>query len=502
MHLSLKEIILDTERKYIDVLIIGAGISGISAAWHLQEKCPDKSFTILEARENLGGTWDLFRYPGVRSDSDMYTLGFVFQPWEGDKSIADGKDILAYLRKTAEQYDISGKISYRQQVRAATWSSDRGTWLVDVMQPSGETTYIECSFLFGCMGYYDYDEGYTPDFPGRELFKGEIVHPQKWTEDIDYEDKRVIVIGSGATAITMVPAMTDKAKHVTMLQRSPTYIYSMPSKDAWAIRLKKILPARWTYALIRWKHIMATGFWGVVASLWPEHFAKALIAGVSNALGKDFDIAKHFTPKYKPWEQRVCMATEGDLFKVLKDGRASIVTDHVDSFTEDGIRLKSGETLQADMIVTATGLKMKMLGGIKLTVDDEEIDLAQTTLYKAMMFSDVPNLLMFFGYTAASWTLKIDLTASYACRLLSFMEKHDFDRTVPRKRESDIVDDDLLSFSSGYVQRAKHIMPKQGVKVPWRIHQNYFLDSLEIGTRRIDDGILEFDAIATRRPAK
>jgi cation diffusion facilitator CzcD-associated flavoprotein CzcO len=247
---------------------------------------------------------------------------------------------------------------------------------------------------------------------------------------------------------------------------------------------------------------MATGFWGVVASLWPEHFAKALIAGVSNALGKDFDIAKHFTPNYKPWEQRVCMATEGDLFKVLKDGRASIVTDHVDSFTEDGIRLKSGETLQADMIVTATGLKMKMLGGIKLTVDDEEIDLAQTTLYKAMMFSDVPNLLMFFGYTAASWTLKIDLTASYACRLLSFMEKHDFDRTVPRKRESDSVDDDLLSFSSGYVQRAKHIMPKQGVKVPWRIHQNYFLDSLEIGTRRIDDGILEFDAIATRRPAK
>lgn len=482
--------------EHLDVLIVGAGISGVCAAHGLHTSHAEKTYAIFESRSDLGGTWDLFRYPGIRSDSDMYTLGYSFKPWDSASGIANGSDIQAYIRETAEENGITQKIRYGHQVKSAEWSTELQYWTVIVEREDAENITITCTFLLACSGYYDYEKGYTPDFPGREEFSGNIVHPQEWDDSVDYTDKRVVVIGSGATAITLLPAMAEKAKHVTMLQRSPTYIVSMQSLEPWMVFLKKYFPSSWAYSLVRAKHIFATTFWGVIASLWPKRFAALLIAGVRQTMGPDFDVKKHFVPRYLPWQQRVCMAPEGDFFDVLKNGRASIVTDQIEKFTKRGVLLASGKELDADLIVTATGLNMKVLGGIKLSVDGRQIDLGEATVYKGMMFSGVPNLVAFTGYTAASWTLKIEITASYISKLFDYMKKHQYESFTAILADSDSTDESLMGLSSGYVKRAEHLLPKQGKKWPWKIYDSYFLDRQRQILTGINDGVLRFERSA------
>jgi len=474
-----------------DVLIIGAGLSGIGAGYHLQDKCPRKSFAILEGRSAIGGTWDLFRYPGVRSDSDMHTLGYRFRPWSEAKAIADGPSILSYIRETAGEYGIDRKIRFNRRVVRASWSSPDARWTIEATGPDGPVEFT-CNFLYMCSGYYEYESGYMPGWPGMDRFTGRTVHPQQWPEDLDYAGKRVVVIGSGATAVTLVPAMTDKAAHVTMLQRSPTYVVTRPSEDAIANWLHRRLPGRLGHALSRWKNILLQMYFYGVARLKPDATKKSILKFAQLQLGPDYDVAKHFNPRYNPWDQRLCLVPDGDLFAAIRAGKASVVTDEIETFTEGGIRLRSGTELEADIVVTATGLKMRLMGGMQVFVDGVPVDFAKTMTYKGMMSSDVPNLASALGYTNASWTLKCDLTSEYVCRLLNFMDHHGYASCTPRRRDPSITEEPALSFTSGYVQRALPHLPRQGSKKPWRLNQNYALDLMAMRFCKLDDGTLEF----------
>jgi monooxygenase len=476
----------------VDVVIVGAGLSGIGAAHHLTTDCPGKSFLILEARESLGGTWDLFRYPGIRSDSDMYTLGYAFKPWTNPHAIADGDDILAYIRETAESTGIDRAIRYRQRVEGARWSSRDARWTLDVRDLATDTiaTYT-CSFLIGCAGYYDYDAGYTPEFAGRERFTGRIVHPQHWTPDVEYAGKRVVVIGSGATAVTLVPELAKQAAHVTMLQRSPSYIMTRPRGDAIADWLRARIPERAAYSITRWKNVLLGAAFYAYCRRYPEHAKRLLVGYVKRQLGDAVDIEQHFTPAYNPWDQRLCLVPDGDLFRAIRDGSASVVTDHVESFTETGIALRSGAHLPADLVVTATGLRLKFMGGIAVEVDGTRIDPAKTLVYKGMMVSGVPNLAFVTGYTNASWTLKCDLVCAYVCRLLQHMDANGFTSCVPR-RDPTVREVPLIDFTSGYIQRAVDQLPKQGSVAPWKLRQNYAIDRVLLEHARVDDRAMEF----------
>jgi cation diffusion facilitator CzcD-associated flavoprotein CzcO len=479
--------------EHVDVLIVGAGLSGVGAGYHLQENCPGKTYAILEARDCIGGTWDLFRYPGIRSDSDMYTLGYSFRPWREAKAIADGPSILSYVRETASENGIDRKVRFHHRVVRAEWSTADARWTVEALRSdTQETVHMTCGFLLMCSGYYRYDEGYTPDFAGTERFAGQIVHPQKWTDDIDYEKKRVVVIGSGATAVTLIPAIAQSAEHVTMLQRSPSYIVSLPAEDPIANVLRRVLPARLAYSIVRWKNVLVTMLVFQLSRRRPG-LVKALVRkGIEKRLPQGFDIDTHFKPTYGPWDQRLCLVPDGDLFEALCAGRASIVTDHIDTFTEDGLRLASGAELEADLVVTATGLNLLALGGMQIAVDGRDVDVSQTMGYKGMMLSGVPNLAMAFGYTNASWTLKCDLTCGYICRLLNHMDEHGYRQCTPQNRDPSISEQPFIDFTSSYVQRSIDQFPKQGSKAPWRLYQNYALDILTLRFGSIEDGAMEF----------
>jgi len=474
-----------------DVVVVGAGLSGVAAGYHLRTKCPDKSFVILEARDAIGGTWDLFRYPGIRSDSDMYTLGYSFRPWRGTKAIADGASIREYIRDTAREYGIDRKIRFRHRVISASWSTDQALWTVTAKnEQTGELATFRCRFLMMCSGYYDYAQGYTPQFPNIERFEGRVVHPQKWTEDIDYDGKRVVVIGSGATAVTLVPELAKRAAHVTMLQRSPTYIISMPEVDRITQALARALPGDAAYDIARWKNVTLAMAMYNFCRTFPEPATKLILSGVKKQLGDDYDVATNFTPKYKPWDQRLCLVPDGDLFRAIRKGAAEVVTDRIKTFTKNGIELESGRVLEADLVVTATGLKLKLLGGVELEVDGKKIDSGKTLNYKGTMLSDVPNLAIALGYTNASWTLKADLVCAFVCRLLKQMDREGKRIVVPRRNDPTLREEPIINFSSGYIQRSVADLPKQGSRAPWKLYQNYFLDlmSLRFG-KTVDDEV-------------
>jgi monooxygenase len=476
----------------VDVLVVGAGISGIGAGYHLQTHCQGKSYLILEGREDLGGTWDLFRYPGIRSDSDMHTLGFSFRPWKEAKAIADGPSIKKYLLETAADYGIDKHIRYRHRVKRASWNSEAARWTVDVERGAdGEKVQFSCNFLFMASGYYNYAEGYTPEFAGREDFRGTIVHPQHWPENLDYRGKRVIVIGSGATAVTLVPEMAKDAAHVTMLQRSPTYMVSRPSQDKVANGLRKILPSRVAYGLTRWKNVLFGMYFYNKTRTNPQGVNKWVLDRVEKLLPPGYDMA-HFTPSYNVWDQRLCLVPDDDLFEAIKNGSAEVVTGHIDRFTAKGILLKDGRELEADVIVTATGLKLQLLSGVEYVIDGQPFHPSQTMTYKAMMFEGVPNLATSFGYTNASWTLKADLTCMYVCRLLNHMDRTGTQIATPVLNDPEVKPEPWLSFTSGYVQRALEVLPKQGSKRPWKVHQNYAKDLLDLKFGKVDDGAMTF----------
>jgi len=477
--------------EHLDVLVVGAGISGIGAAYHLQTECPGRSYAILENRENLGGTWDLFRYPGIRSDSDMHTLGFRFQPWTEGKAIADGPSILRYLKSTAAQHGIDRKIRYGHKVVAASWDSGDAKWTLTIERAqTGETLELTCNFLFMCSGYYDYEKGYTPEFPGRDRFKGEIVHPQAWTEDIDYAGKRVAVIGSGATAVTLVPSLAKTAKHVTMVQRSPSYFLPIPRVDAVADLFRRYLPESMAYAATRWKNIAVAVAFFNISRRYPARIKKLLMDGVRKRLGPEFDVDKHFNPTYDPWDQRLCFVPDNDFFRALETQKASIVTDHIETFTETGIKMRSGEEVDVDLIVTATGLNVVFMGGMAVTVDGAQVEIGETTAYRAIMFSNVPNLAVFFGYANAPWTLKTDLSAEFACRVLNRMDEGGYRKVVPVLDDPSVKRIPYVGLTSGYIKRALSRIPMQGSKAPWRLRENYPLDVLSLRHGNLDDGAL------------
>ena len=483
-------------QNHFNVIVVGAGISGIGAGYYLQKKCPNKSFVILEGRDNIGGTWDLFRYPGIRSDSDMNTMGFRFKPWMGVKSIADGPSILSYLHETVKENDLNKKIHFNQWVNEASWSSQNAQWTVQAKnKKTQELQDFTCDFLFLCGGYYNYEEGYTPHFAGRENFLGQIIHPQKWPKNLDYKNKKVVVIGSGATAVTIIPTMAEEAAHVTMLQRSPTYFLSAPDEDPVGNFLRKFISSKLTYKLVRWKNIRFQWWFFQKCRKFPKKVKEFLIKQVREELGPNYDIETHFTPKYNPWEQRMCLVPNGDFFNAINAGKASVITDHIDRFTKKGIKLKSGGEVEADLIVTATGLNLEVCNGIKLEVDNNEVDISKTMTYKGMMFSDVPNLVATFGYTNASWTLRADLTSEYVCRLLNFMDKKGYANCCPRTAEHVEPDGDWLDFTSGYVKRSMHKFPKQGSRDPWRNTQNFPKDVLAIRWGNIDNKELKFTSL-------
>lgn len=481
----------------VDVLVVGAGLSGVGAGYWIQAHCPGKSYVIVEARESMGGTWDYFRYPGIRSDSDMYTLGYSFRPWTNPKAIADGASILEYIKDTAREYGIDEKIAYHRKVERASWSSDTSRWTVEIRdRKTNELHRVRARFVYACAGYYDYEGGYMPEYPGIASFRGTVVHPQKWTDDIDYANKRVVVIGSGATAVTLVPELAKKAAHVTMLQRSPTYIVSVPGEDRIANALRGVLTPERAYAATRWKNVaFGMGFYAFCRK-FPKQ-AKAFLVKQAGKQLRDRKTKKvhasseHFTPSYGPWDQRVCLVPDSDLFKSIRAGSSSIVTGHIETFTATGIRLKDGSELAADLVVSATGLNLKFLGGATLEVDGKPVEARSTMIYKGMMCSDVPNLAFAIGYTNASWTLKCDLASQYVCRLLNYMDAHAYARCVPR-RDPSVAEEPLIDFTSGYVARAKEWLPRQGSVAPWKLHQNYARDRWLFGRARLDDAAMEF----------
>jgi monooxygenase len=492
----------ETELEYVDVLIVGAGLSGIGAACHLQANCPGKSYAILEAREAIGGTWDLFRYPGIRSDSDMYTLGYSFRPWREAESIADGSSIRSYVRDTAREHAVEEHIRFQHRVIRAEFSSVEARWTVYAQRTdTGETVRIGCAFLLMCSGYYRYDEGYSPPFEGLERYSGQVVHPQHWPEELDYAGKRVVVVGSGATAVTLVPAMAREAAHVTMLQRSPSYVVSLPAVDPLAKLVRRLLPERHAYSLVRWKNVLLTSLVFQLSRRRPSVVKAMIRKGLERQLPAGYDIDTHFKPRYDPWDQRLCLVPDGDLFAALAAGRASIATDTIDTFTETGIRLASGVELDADVVVTATGLNLLLLGGAQFAVDGQEVDLSQTMSYKGMMLSGVPNMAMALGYTNASWTLKCDLTCEYVCRLLNHMDARGYRMCTPHNDDPTVREQPLIDFSSGYVLRSIEKLPKQGSKTPWRLRQNYPLDILDIKRTPIEDGAMRFARAPTPSPA-
>ncbi|MFL5823051.1 MAG: flavin-containing monooxygenase [Solirubrobacteraceae bacterium] len=487
---------------HVDVLVVGAGISGIAAGYHVQHECPGKTYAILEARDSVGGTWDLFRYPGIRSDSDMYTLGFPFRPWDSDTSIADGESILEYVRDTAREFGIDKRIRFGHRAVSASWSSEQQRWTVEAERTdTGETVRLTCGFLFMCSGYYRYDQGYTPEFPGVERFQGRVVHPQFWTEDIDYAGKRVVVIGSGATAVTLVPSMADQAAHVTMLQRSPSYVVSLPGQDPLARVLRRVLPAKRAYAIIRWKNVLVTSAFFRLSRRQPELVKRLLRKGVQRRLPPGFDVDMHFKPRYNPWDQRMCLVPDGDLFEAISLGQVSLVTDEIDTFTEHGIRLKSGKEIEADLIVTATGLNLQPLGGLEPSIDGQPVDMPKSMVYKGCMFSGVPNLALSFGYTNASWTLKADLICQFVTRLINHMDANGYTQCVPVNRDPTITETPFVDFTPGYFLRSMHQLPKQGSKLPWRLHQNYIRDLQLIKRAPLEDGVLDFSGSRDARPA-
>ena len=480
-----------TATEHLDVLIVGAGLSGIGAAWHLQKNCPGKRYAILEGRAASGGTWDLFRYPGVRSDSDMYTLGYRFRPWKDAKAIADGPSILSYIREVASDHGIDRQIRYGHRVVGASWSTPDARWTVEI-EHGGERLFLSCSFLWMCSGYYRYEAGYLPEFPGIDGFKGRVVHPQHWPQDLDYAGKKVVVIGSGATAVTVVPSMAETAEHVTMLQRSPTYVVARPAQDPIANKLRRRLPLKLAYMLTRWKNVLLGMYFYQLCKRKPEKVKSLIVGGVRQMLGPDYDVAKHFTPKYNPWDQRLCLVPDADLFRAIRKKKASVVTDPIETFTEKGIRLKSGAELEADVVVTATGLVVQPLGGAKLVVDGKPVKPSDTMIYKGMMYSDVPNLASIFGYTNASWTLKADLVCEYVCRLLNYMDRKGFTKAVPHNSDPTLTEEPWVNFSSGYIQRALPHQPKQGSKRPWKLYQNYVLDLLTLRHGLLRDKAMVF----------
>jgi len=474
--------------EHVDVLILGAGLSGVGSACHLRTKRPGTTFAILESRDVIGGTWDLFRYPGVRSDSDMFTLGYSFEPWAGEKAIADGPSILEYIRTTARTHRIEDTIRFNRRALSASWSTSDARWTVEIERTdSGGREVVTCGFLWGNTGYYRYDQGYRPDFPGEDRFDGTIVHPQHWPEDLEWQGKRIVVIGSGATAVTLVPALAHDAAHVTMLQRSPTYIVSRPGEDKVADSLRRHLPAHTAHAIIRWKNVLLTQFSFELSRRAPALVKKGIRKGVMAALPKGYDIDTNFTPRYDPWDQRVCLVPDGDLFAAITDGGADVVTDTIESFTRTGIRLKSGTELPADIVVTATGLAMQFLGGIALDVDGIEVVPGQTVAYKGIMLCGVPNLASTFGYTNASWTLKADLTAEYVCRLLDLMDERRMRQCTPKAPDPTLPTEPFIDFSSGYIARSMADLPNQGSTTPWRLHQNYLRDTWLLRFAKVDD---------------
>jgi len=472
----------------LDVLIVGAGLSGIGAGYHIQTRLPGKTYAILEARDAIGGTWDLFRYPGIRSDSDMYTLGYSFKPWPGAKAIADGPSIREYVRQTAAENGIDTHIRFHHRVTSAAWSSKDGRWTVTAERTdTGETVTFTTSFLMMCSGYYRYEAGYTPEFTDRGKFRGRVIHPQHWPEDLDYAGKQVVVIGSGATAVTIVPEMAKTAGHVTMLQRSPTYVVSRPSEDKIALGLRKWMPAKWAYGLTRWKNVLLQMYFYNRARKKPEATRRTITNMVEKELGPNYPVSTHFNPRYNPWDQRLCLVPDSDLFNEIKAGHASVVTDTIDRFTTGGIRLASGEELPADIIVTATGLDLLFLGGTEISVDGEKIDMGRKLTYKGMMYSGVPNLVSIFGYTNASWTLKCDLTCEYTCRLIARMDRVGAKTATPTLSGQGAKETPWLDFSSGYVQRTVDRFPKQGERKPWRLNQNYALDIMTLRHGTLND---------------
>ena len=483
----------------LDVLIVGAGLSGIGAAVHLQTHCPDHRYAIIERRESMGGTWDIFRYPGIRSDSDMHTLGYSFKPWQNPKAIADGPSIRAYIQEAASEYNIQDHIRFDHQLTAADWDSATATWQVTVAHGDGSQSQLVTRFLFMCSGYYSYDRGHMPEFPGREAFTGPVISPQFWPEDLDYSDKRVVVIGSGATAMTLVPAMAEGgAREVVMLQRSPTYVVSRPSRDRIANGLRKILPEKWAYAVTRFKNTRMQQWLYGLARRKPEKLKQRLLGFVRDELGPDYDVEKHFTPSYNPWDQRLCLVPDSDLFSVLREGKARVVTDHVERFTEGGILLKSGEQLDADVIISATGLELVMMGDAHFTRDGQALDFAKHWTYKGMMISDIPNMVMTFGYINASWTLRADLIAQWTCRLLNTMREKgalSVEPVVPEAKKGMAARRWIDEFNPGYMERVMHLFPRQGDAAPWVNPQNYAKDRDMFLKGEIDDGALVFSVM-------
>jgi monooxygenase len=485
-----------------DVLIVGAGLSGIGAAYRLKTECPGKRFAILEGRDAIGGTWELFRYPGIRSDSDMFTLGYPFHPWKAAKAIADGPSILAYIRETSTKFGIDPYIRFRHRVIAARWSSADARWTLDV--EIGEQRLVQtfsCAFLYVCAGYYRYDAAHVPEFAGFDRYRGAVVHPQWWPEDLDYTGKRVVVIGSGATAVTLVPAMAERAAHVTMVQRSPTYYVTRPERDAIADAIRAVLPARVAHKVVRGKNVVLGTAFYQFCRRYPEAATRRLISEVAKLLPAGYPVERDFTPRYNPWDQRLCLVPDGDLFKAISSGKVSIVTDTIDAFTETGLRVSSGAAIDGDIVVMATGLSLVACGGIELSVDDRAIAIRDALVYKGLMMSGVPNMAWCFGYTNASWTLRADLSARGVCRLINYMDRHGYDKVVPHAQPGDDARVPLLGLTSGYIRRAHDDMPKQGAKAPWYLRQNYLLDLLTTWFGRITDPALAFSRPHARRAA-
>ncbi len=479
--------------KHTDIIIVGAGLSGIGAACHLERKNKQKSYRILESRAEIGGTWSLFKYPGIRSDSDMYTFGYSFKTWDNPKSFADAPSILSYLNEAADEYKIREKIQYQTTVTAVNFSTQTNKWTVSTLDSKDQSEdSFTCSFLFVCTGYYNYKNGYTPEYPGIEKYKGQVIHPQHWPEDLEYSDKKVVVIGSGATAVTIVPKMAEKTAKITMLQRSPTYVGAFPNKDKIAAFLKAILPKKVAHKVIRFKNIVIQILFFNACRAWPNTMKKFIIKGAQKQLG-DYAAKPHFEPNYKPWDQRFCVAPDGDLFKSIREGKAEMLTDQIETFTEKGIQTISGKTLEADIVISATGLKLLAFGGAKISIDDKVFDISKSLTYRGLMLSDLPNCIFFAGYTNASWTLKSDLTSEYANRLLDYMDAKNYHYFVPTITHEDAIERiPLLNLNSGYIHRSADEFPNQGNQLPWKLYQNYFRDFKTLRINKIKDKQLQF----------